>query len=74
VWPFKALIPIVGCMMVLQGLVECMRCVQCLRTGEWPPRLHDVEELDKVVLEKAEQGKLQVVKELEELGVRKGDI
>lgn len=74
VWPFKALIPIVGCLMVLQGIVECMRCIQCLRTGEWPKRLHDVEELDKIVLERAEHGDYQVVKELEELGVRKGDI
>lgn len=74
VWPFKWLIPIVGCLMVLQGIVECLRCIKCIQTGEWPPRLHDVEELDKVMLEKAEHGEYQVVKELEELGVRKGDV
>ncbi|HXL68424.1 MAG TPA: TRAP transporter small permease subunit [Xanthobacteraceae bacterium] len=74
VWPFKWLISIVGCMMVLQGLVELTRCVMTLRTGEWPQRLHDVEELEKVILAKAEHGDYQVVKELEELGVKKGDI
>ncbi len=74
IWPFKWLIPIVGCLMVLQGIVEVIRCIKCLRSGEWPKRLHDVEELDKVVLEKAEHGEYQVVKELEELGQRKGAI
>lgn len=74
VWPFKWLIPIVGALMVMQGLVEVIRCIQCIRTGEWPKRLHDVEELDKVMLEKAEQGEYQVVKELEDLGQRKGAV
>jgi hypothetical protein len=30
------------------------RCVICLRTGAWPPRLHDVEETEKLILEQAE--------------------
>ena len=38
VWPFKGLIPIVGVLMLFQGLVEVVRCIQCLRTGEWPQR------------------------------------
>ena len=59
VWPFKWLIPIVGVLMVMQGIVEVIRCVMCIRTGEWPKRLHDVEELDKIMLEKAEHGELR---------------
>ena len=74
VWPFKWLISIVGCLMVIQGIVEVRRCIMALRTGEWPARLHDVEELDKVMLAKAEHGEYQVVKDLEELGVRRGDV
>lgn len=74
IWPFKWLIPITGVLMVLQGLVEVARCIICIRTGEWPKRLHDVEELDKIMLEKAEHGDYQVVKELEEIGQRKGAI
>jgi hypothetical protein len=54
--------------------VEVVRCVICIRTGEWPNRLHDVEELDKIMLEKAEHGDYAVVKELEEIGQRKGAI
>ena len=60
--------------MVLQGVVEVIRCIICIRTGEWPKRLHDVEELDKLVLRQAEEGKLEIIKELEETGLRKGDI
>ena len=74
IWPFKWLIPITGVLMVLQGIVEVARCIICIRTGEWPKRLHDVEELDKVMLEKAEHGEYEVVKELEEIGQRKGAI
>jgi TRAP-type mannitol/chloroaromatic compound transport system permease small subunit len=74
VYHFKALIPITGVLMVMQGVVESIRCIQCIRTGEWPQRLHDVEELEKIVLEKAEHGELAVVTELEEIGQRKGTV
>jgi TRAP-type mannitol/chloroaromatic compound transport system permease small subunit len=74
VWPFKWLIPIVGCLMVLQGVVEVMRCIRCLKTGEWPARLHDVEELEKVILTDAEQKKAAEMSDAENVGVRKGDI
>ncbi|MDF2619414.1 MAG: Tripartite ATP-independent periplasmic transporter DctQ component [Xanthobacteraceae bacterium] len=53
IWPFKALIPITGVMMLLQGVVEVVRCVICIRTGDWPQRLHDVEEMEKLILEEA---------------------
>ncbi|WP_207477872.1 TRAP transporter small permease subunit [Arenibaculum pallidiluteum] len=54
-WPFKGLIPLVGVLMLLQGLAEVTRCVICIRTGEWPQRLHDVQELELVILEQAAQ-------------------
>jgi TRAP-type mannitol/chloroaromatic compound transport system permease small subunit len=53
---FKSLIPIVGVMMIVQGLAECARCVMCLRDGVWPQRLHDVEETERVILEQAQNG------------------
>ncbi|HLM39792.1 MAG TPA: TRAP transporter small permease subunit [Microvirga sp.] len=55
IYPFKALIPAVGILMAFQGVAEVIRCIACLRTGEWPPRLHDVEETEKLILEQAEQ-------------------
>jgi TRAP-type mannitol/chloroaromatic compound transport system permease small subunit len=54
IWPFKFLIPFVGFLLLLQGLVETVRCVQCIRAGVWPQRLSDVEELEKSILAAAE--------------------
>ena len=30
----------------MQGVVEIIRCILCLQTGEWPKRGEDVEEVD----------------------------
>ncbi|MCZ2291277.1 MAG: TRAP transporter small permease subunit [Burkholderiales bacterium] len=46
VYPFKFVIPLAGAVLLLQGLVEIVRCVICLRDGEWPAREEDVEEVD----------------------------
>ena len=46
VYPFKFVVPIAGGMLLLQGLVEIVRCVICLKTGEWPTREDDVQEVD----------------------------
>lgn len=54
IWPFKFLIPFVGFLLLLQGLAEVVRCVQCIRNGDWPQRLSDVEELEKQILAAAE--------------------
>jgi TRAP-type mannitol/chloroaromatic compound transport system permease small subunit len=54
VYPLKTLIPLAGVLLVLQGLAEIVRCWQCIRTGEWPRRLHDVEELETAILHQAE--------------------
>ena len=46
VYPFKFVIPVAGFMLLLQGLVEIVRCVLCIRSGQWPSREQDVEEVD----------------------------
>jgi TRAP-type mannitol/chloroaromatic compound transport system permease small subunit len=45
-YPFKFVIPVAGFFLLLQGLVEIARCVICLREGNWPSRVPDVEEVD----------------------------
>jgi len=45
-YPFKFVIPVAGFMLLLQGLVEVVRCLMCLRDGEWPSRGDDVVEVD----------------------------
>lgn len=46
IYPFKFIIPFSGAALLLQGAVEIMRCIVCIRDGEWPSRTHDVEEVD----------------------------
>jgi TRAP-type mannitol/chloroaromatic compound transport system permease small subunit len=46
VYPFKTIIPLAGSMLLVQGFVEIIRCVICLKLGEWPSREEDVEEVD----------------------------
>jgi TRAP-type mannitol/chloroaromatic compound transport system permease small subunit len=46
IYPFKTVIPIAGALILAQGLAEIVRCVICLRTGQWPSRLKDVMEMD----------------------------
>ncbi len=45
-YPFKFVIPVAGAMLLLQGLVEIVRCLICIRDGAWPSRVQDVEEVD----------------------------
>jgi len=51
IWPLKMLIPFGAGLLALQGVAEVLRCIQCLRDNDWPTRLHDVEELEKQILE-----------------------
>ena len=45
-YPFKTIIPIAGVFLLAQGIVEILRCVVCIKEGEWPSREQDVEEVD----------------------------
>ncbi|MGH8859137.1 MAG: TRAP transporter small permease subunit, partial [Polaromonas sp.] len=47
-YPFKFVIPIAGAVVLLQGIAEIIRCVVCIRTGVWTPRLKDATEMDVV--------------------------
>jgi hypothetical protein len=42
------MIPLAGALLLLQGAAEITRCVVCLKTGSWPSRLKDVNEIDVV--------------------------
>lgn len=45
-YPFKTFIPLAGGFLLVQGVVEIIRCIVCLKQGEWPSREEDVEEVD----------------------------
>ena len=46
IYPFKTVLPLAGAFLLVQGIVEIIRCVICIRQGEWPSREEDVEEVD----------------------------
>jgi len=50
VWPLKLLIFVGGLTLLIAGVAEVMRCLVCMRTGKWPARGGDVEELEEILL------------------------
>ncbi len=46
IYPFKTIIPVAGAFLLVQGIVEIIRCIICLKEGDWPSREEDVEEVD----------------------------
>ena len=57
IWQLKMIIPASGALLALQGIAEMLRCIVCIKTGHWPERLHDVEELETAILKNAEDEK-----------------
>jgi TRAP-type mannitol/chloroaromatic compound transport system permease small subunit len=53
IYPFKAIIPVAAAFLLLQGFAEIARCVACLASGRWPPRLTDVREVDVAEMKQA---------------------
>jgi TRAP-type mannitol/chloroaromatic compound transport system permease small subunit len=66
--PLKTILPVAAFLLVLQGIAETIRCVQCLRTGAWPQRLKDVEELEQQAERRKEE--LEAKKAAQEGGER----
>ncbi len=54
IYPMKMLIPAAGVLLFLQGIYEVVRCLRCIRDGVWPPRPHDVEEIETAILHEKE--------------------
>lgn len=63
VFPLKALIPVTGFFLFVQGIAEIIRCILCIRDGVWPQRLHDVDETESVIMheQKLQQERGEVV-------------
>jgi len=55
IWQLKALIPLAGIMLFIQGIAQVIRCILCIQTGRWPRQLHDVEELESMLQHQHEQ-------------------
>jgi TRAP-type mannitol/chloroaromatic compound transport system permease small subunit len=72
IYPFKTVIPVAGAILLLQGIVEMIRCVLCLKTGAWPSREQDVEEVDVDKLKEMVHVKDEDIQQLEEVIAKRG--
>ncbi len=72
IYPFKFIIPLSGGILLLQGIVEIIRCIQCIRDGEWPSREEDVEEVDVEKLKEMVHVKDEDIQALDKYVVKEG--
>ena len=70
IYPFKTVIPLAGAFLLAQGIVEIIRCVICLKQGEWPSRIQDVEEVDVEKLKQELHVKDEDIQKLDEFVVK----
>lgn len=81
IYHFKTVIPIAGALVLLQGIAETVRCIICLKTGEWPSRMADVSEIDVVedqlahseyVDEESRKAAIESAKHIDEIARQRG--
>lgn len=72
IYPFKTILPIAGAFLLAQGLVEIVRCIVCIKQGEWPKRGDDVDEVDVEKLKQMVNVKDEDIVKLGELATAKG--
>jgi TRAP-type mannitol/chloroaromatic compound transport system permease small subunit len=70
IYPFKTVIPVAGAILLLQGIVEIVRCVICIKQGAWPSRKEDVEEVDVDKLKEMVHVKDEDIQKLDKLVVQ----
>ena len=70
IYPFKTIIPFAGGILLLQGIVEIVRCLICIRQGYWPSRTADVEEVDVDKLKQMVHVKDEDIEKLDALVVQ----
>jgi TRAP-type mannitol/chloroaromatic compound transport system permease small subunit len=70
IYPFKMVIPLAGAILLVQGIVEIIRCIICLRQGYWPSRERDVEEVDVEKLKEMVHVKDEDIQKLDAFVVR----
>ncbi|MYN11673.1 TRAP transporter small permease subunit [Pusillimonas sp. TS35] len=71
IYPFKFIIPLAGLALLLQGFVEVVYCVRCIKRGSWPSREKDVEEVDLDKLKDMVHVDDQEIREADQAIVRK---
>ena len=50
IYMVKALIPLAGVTLIIQGISEVFRSIICIQTGHWPARMVVAEETEKILM------------------------
>jgi TRAP-type mannitol/chloroaromatic compound transport system permease small subunit len=53
IYQFKMVMAVAGTLLLIQGIAEILRCIQCIRTGVWLRPDEDVRETEDLILNKA---------------------
>jgi TRAP-type mannitol/chloroaromatic compound transport system permease small subunit len=72
IYPFKTMMPLAGAFLLVQGIIEIIRCVICIQQGAWPSRVEDVEEVDVDKLKEMVHVKDEDIDQLDQFVVRQG--
>ena len=59
IFQFKLVMVAAGVLLLIQGIAQVFRCILCLRTGHWPPKAADVEEMEKLLADQHSREVLQ---------------
>jgi len=72
IYPFKTMLPLAGAFLLVQGIVEIIRCAICIKQGSWPTRIEDVEEVDVDKLKEMVHVKDDDIAKLDQFVVQQG--
>lgn len=53
IFQFKMIIVAAGILLFVQGIAQVMRCILCIREGQWLQQEEDVEEMEQIILREA---------------------
>ncbi len=70
IYPFKTIIPLAGAFILVQGIVEIIRCIICIKQGDWPSREADVQEVDVDKLKEMVHVKDEDIQKLDQFVVK----
>jgi TRAP-type mannitol/chloroaromatic compound transport system permease small subunit len=59
IFQFKMIMPIAAMLCFIQGIAQVCRCIICMRTGQWPAHLEDVEEMEAMLQHQQEDDAAQ---------------
>lgn len=55
IFQLKSVIFVAGLLLLIQGIAQVLRCVLCIRTGEWLQTVDDIEETEVTLARQAER-------------------